>query len=65
MSARRRWEMMEAAVYASAYSAFEGSVPAYGLISDAHSFASRHVEDWREATREQREREIREDADQA
>jgi hypothetical protein len=57
--------MMEAAVYAAAYVSFEGSVPVYGLIADAHAFASQHVEDWREATREQHEREIREDADQA
>lgn len=81
MSARRRWEMMEAAVYAAAYvsrgipsGSFTGTRwvshddgPLVEQVSTdvAHSLASMHVAEWREATREQREREIREDADQA
>jgi hypothetical protein len=81
MSARRRWEMMEAAVYAAAYVSRGmpsgsgigarvvriGDGPWQEVVSAdvAHSLASMHVAEWREATREQREREIREDADQA
>ena len=80
MSARRRWEMMEAAVYAAAYVSrgmprdsggarvvclADGTIEEIVSHPVAHSLAEMHVAEWREATREQREREIREDADQA
>lgn len=57
----------EAAVYAAAYVSYAdlGHVPPYGLICAAHAYAADHVTDWRERTSEHREREIREDADQA